>query len=94
MATGKQPFSGPTPASTFDAILHSDPAPITRKNTALPPELSGIVFRALEKTRKKRYQSMSEPLAALKVLRQESSGPVPISRIVKKPKVAIPALAG
>ena len=94
MATGKQPFSGPTPASTFDAILHSDPAPITRKNTALPPELSGIVFRALEKSRKKRYQSMSEPLAALKVLRQESSGPVPISRIVKKPKVAIPAVAG
>jgi formylglycine-generating enzyme required for sulfatase activity/cephalosporin-C deacetylase-like acetyl esterase/predicted Ser/Thr protein kinase len=94
MATGKQPFSGPTPASTFDAILHSDPAPITRKNAALPPELSGIVFRALEKNRKKRYQSVSEPLAALKMLRQESSGPVPISRMVKKPKVAIPALAG
>jgi len=94
MATGKQPFSGPTPASTFDAILHSDPTPITRKNTALPPELSGIVLRALEKSRKKRYQSVSEPLAALKVLRQESSGPVPISRIVKKPKVAIPAVAG
>ncbi len=94
MAAGKQPFSGPTPASTFDAILHSDPAPITRKNAALPAELSGIVFRALEKNRKKRYQSMSEPLAALKMLRQESSGPVPISRIVKKPKVAIPAVAG
>jgi eukaryotic-like serine/threonine-protein kinase len=39
MAAGKQPFSGPTPASTFDAILHSDPAPITWKDTALPPEL-------------------------------------------------------
>jgi eukaryotic-like serine/threonine-protein kinase len=94
MAAGRQPFSGPTPASTFDAILHSDPAPITRENAALPPELSGIVFRALEKNRKKRYQSMSDPLAALKMLRQESSGPVPISRIVKKPKVVIPAVAG
>ena len=94
MAAGKQPFSGPTPASTFDAILHSDPAPITWKNAAPPPELSGIVFRALEKKRKKRYQSISEPLAALKMLRQESSGPIPISRIVKRPKVAIPAVAG
>ena len=94
MAARKQPFSGPTPASTFDAILHSDPAPITRKNAALPPELSGIVFRALEKNRKKRYQSMSEPLAALKMLRQESSGPVPISRMVRKRKVVIPAVAG
>jgi len=66
MASGQQPFSGPTPASTFDAILHSDPAPITRKNAVMPPELSGIIFRALEKNRKKRYQCMSEPLAALK----------------------------
>jgi len=39
MATGQQPFIGPTPASTFDAILHRDPIPITKKNAALPPEL-------------------------------------------------------
>jgi len=92
MATGKQPFSGPTPASTFDAILHGDPAPITRKNVVLPSELRGIISRALEKKRDRRYQSMSEPLAALKVLRQETSGPVPITRVVREPKVAIPAL--
>jgi len=93
MATGKQPFSGPTPASTFDAILHNDPAPITRKNATLPPELSGIVLRALEKNRKKRYQSMGEALAGLKSLRQEASGGVPIARMIRKPKVAIPSLA-
>ncbi len=92
MATGKQPFSGPTPASTFDAILHSDPAPIARQNPALPSELSGIISRALEKKRDKRYQSMSAPLAAMKALRQETSGQVPITRVVRKPKVAIPAL--
>jgi eukaryotic-like serine/threonine-protein kinase len=92
MATRRQPFSGLTPASTFDAILHSDPAPITRKNAVMPPELSGIVSRALEKKREKRYQSTGEVLAALKALRQEASGPVPITRIVRKPRVAIPAL--
>jgi serine/threonine protein kinase/formylglycine-generating enzyme required for sulfatase activity/dienelactone hydrolase len=92
MATGKQPFSGPTPASTFDATLHTDPPSITRKNAALPAELNGIISRALEKKREKRYQSMSEPLAALKMLRQDTTGPLPISRVVKKPKVAIPAL--
>ena len=94
MASGRQPFSGPTPASTFDAILHSDPAPITRKNAVMPSELSGIIFCALEKNRKKRYQSMSEPLAALKTLRQEASGAVPITRMVRKPRVAIPARSG
>src|SRR6516165_11647953 len=93
MATGKQPFSGPTPASTFDAILHSDPPSITRRNAVLPAELNGIISRALEKKREKRYQSMSEPLAALKMLRQDTTGPVPIARVVRRPKVAIPALA-
>jgi len=93
MATGQQPFIGPTPASTFDAILHSDPVPITRKNPALPPELDGIIVRALQKKQEQRYQSMGEALAALKSLRQDTSGPVPIARMVRKPKVAIPALA-
>ena len=93
MATGKQPFSGPTPASTFDAILHSDPAPVARKNDVLPPELGRIIFYALEKNRQKRYQNISEALAALKTLRQEASGPVPIARMIRRRKVVIPALA-
>ena len=92
MAAGTQPFGGPTPASTFDAILHSDPPAITRRNAVLPTELNGIISRALEKKREKRYQSMSEPLAALKMLRQDTTGPVPIARVVRRPKVAIPAL--
>jgi serine/threonine protein kinase/formylglycine-generating enzyme required for sulfatase activity/cephalosporin-C deacetylase-like acetyl esterase len=93
MVTGKRPFSGPTLASTFDAILHEEPESITRTNVHLPRELNGIVGRAIEKDRKKRYQAMSEPLVALKALRQEASGPVPIARMIRKPKVAIPALA-
>jgi serine/threonine protein kinase/formylglycine-generating enzyme required for sulfatase activity/cephalosporin-C deacetylase-like acetyl esterase len=92
MATGSPPFGGPTPASTFDAILHSDPTPVTRKNAELPSELNRIICRALVKKREQRYQTVSELLADLKGLQQVSSGPVPIARIVRKPKVAIPAL--
>jgi eukaryotic-like serine/threonine-protein kinase len=93
MATGQQPFMGPTPASTFDAILHRDPIPITKQNAALPPELNGIIWRAIEKKREQRYQSMSHMLAALKALRQDTSGPISIARRVRKPRVALPALA-
>jgi len=93
MATGEQPFRGRTAASTFDAILHSDPVHITSRNPALPPELNRIIFRALEKNRDRRYQSINEPLAALKTLRQDANGAIPLARIVRKPRVAIPALA-
>jgi eukaryotic-like serine/threonine-protein kinase len=93
MATGQQPFIGPTPASTFDAILHRDPIPITTKNAALPPELNGIIWRAIEKKREQRYQNMSDVLAALKALGQDTSGPISIARRVRKPRVALPALA-
>ena len=93
MATGQQPFIGPTPASTFDAILHRDPIPITKQNAALPPELNGIIWRAIEKKREQRYQSMSDMLAALKALRQDISGPISIAHRVRKPRVALPALA-
>jgi serine/threonine protein kinase len=92
MATGKQPFSGPTAASTFDAILHNEPESIARKNTTAP-ELNRIIRKAMEKDREKRFQTMGEPLAQLKALQQESSGPVPIARMIRKPKVVVPALA-
>jgi formylglycine-generating enzyme required for sulfatase activity/dienelactone hydrolase len=93
MATGHQPFIGPTPASTFDAILHRDPVPITKKNAALPPQLNRIISCAIEKKRERRYQSMSDVLPALKALRQDTSGPISIARRVRKPRVALPALA-
>jgi len=80
MATGEQPFRGRTAASTFDAILHSDPVHITSRNPALPPELNRIIFRALEKNRDSRYQSINEPLAALKTLRQDANGAIPLAR--------------
>ncbi len=90
MATGTLPFPGTTAASIFDGILHNDPVPVAQKNPALPAELEKIILQALTKKREKRYQSAQEMVEALKSLRQASSGPVPIAKIVRKPKFAVP----
>jgi eukaryotic-like serine/threonine-protein kinase len=91
MTTGTLPFAGASSASIFDGILHKDPPRPTEKNHAVPPELEKIITRTLAKRRDKRYQSAQEIVEALKSLRQSSTGPVPITRVVRKPKFLIPA---
>jgi len=91
MSTGTLPFCGTSTASVFDAILHKDPTPATRKNHALPSELGKIISLALNKKRDERYQSTQEIVDALKLLHQETTGPIPIARAIRKPKFLVPA---
>ena len=69
MATGRQAFSGNTPATIFDAILNRNPAPIARVNPAIPHRLQTIINGALAKERSSRYDtttSLKEDLQDLK----------------------------
>ncbi len=94
MATGRLAFSGTTTAAIHDAILHKAPASPSLLNPELPAGLGRIVNRALEKDREKRYQSAREMMEDLLRLKQElapSTG-VPVARLMRKPRVAIPAL--
>ena len=78
MATGKQAFSGATPAVIHDAILNRAPAAASSLNAAIPAELERIIEKALEKDRKLRYQTASDLRADLKRLKRDtSSGKVP-----------------
>jgi non-specific serine/threonine protein kinase len=60
MATGSLPFEGETSAVVFEAILNRDPAPANEANPDLPPELSRILGKALEKDRSLRYQTATD----------------------------------
>ena len=72
MATGREPFTGRTPALTFDAILRTDPTPPSEINPRLPAELDHVILKALQKDRTQRYQTAAELYADLKRLRRES----------------------
>jgi len=55
MATGKKPFQGANVVTTLDAMLHQKPASPRSINPALPAALEGIIGKAMEKDRDKRY---------------------------------------
>jgi len=73
MATGRQAFSGETTAVIFHKILAEDPAPPSRINPEIPPELDRILNRLLEKDRDLRYQHASEVRSELKRLKRDTS---------------------
>ncbi|HQQ76033.1 MAG TPA: protein kinase [Thermoanaerobaculia bacterium] len=71
LATGALPFPGETSAVVFDAILNRDPLPAAQQNPALPPELSRILDKALEKDRNLRYQTATDLKTDLSRLRRD-----------------------
>jgi eukaryotic-like serine/threonine-protein kinase len=88
MATGRQPFSGPTSAVVFHAILELDPVSVAHWNAALPPRLQEIIEKLLEKDRDLRCQSAADLRGDLKRLKRDVesgrkttplSGPAPLA---------------
>jgi len=72
MATGKKPFTGANSLVTLDAVLHSKPIPPHEVNPKIPIELEGIIGKAMEKDRNRRYQSAAEMKSDLALLKRET----------------------
>jgi len=69
MLTGNRPFQGENHYQLCHAILHDSPRPLPAQ---LPPGLTTIVSRCLEKESARRYQRASEARAALEALTPSS----------------------
>jgi serine/threonine protein kinase/Tol biopolymer transport system component len=69
MATGQRAFSGDTAPILHDAILNRTPAAVRELNSAVPSKLEEIITKALDKDRRKRYQSAAEMRAGLETVK-------------------------
>jgi TolB-like protein len=72
MATGKKPFTGTNVVTTLHAVMNQKPASPLTANPALPAELEGIIGKAMEKDRTKRYQNAAEMKVDLVRLKKET----------------------
>jgi serine/threonine protein kinase len=73
MATGRPAFAGPTITAVLTAIAtHNPPTPIS-VNPALPPALSHLIERLLEKNADQRPRSAHEVVAALDAIEKGQS---------------------
>jgi len=96
MATGTQPFQGPTFVSTLSAILKDTPPPIVDRNRSLPGTLGDVVERCLAKDPGARYQSAADLRDSLQEIRMtsisgiSSAAPVSLGRTLRRPRVLVP----
>ena len=97
MLTGRTPFQGDRPVAVMNAIVQQTPRPLTSVRAEIPPEVEGVITRALQKTREARYESAGDLLKDVtdcyttltRPVSAESASPW---RILMTPKVAVPVL--
>jgi eukaryotic-like serine/threonine-protein kinase len=73
MLVGRLPFSGETPSHAIVAILESEPESLTKSLDLVPSSLDGIVRKALQKDRRRRYRNVVELAEDLETVKQELS---------------------
>ena len=72
MATGQRPFVGTNAVTTLEAVMNRKPVSPLKLNPKLPPELEGIIGRAMEKERGNRYPDALALEGDLKSLKRET----------------------
>ena len=72
MATGKKPFATGNVITTLDAVLNQKPVSPLHLRPALPPDLEGVIGRAMEKDRGHRYPNALAMKGDLQSLRRET----------------------
>ena len=97
LLTGRPPFSGMTAQATLAAQAVEKPVPIESKRPALPPALSALIMRCLEKRPADRPQSAADLLQELDAITSGSISTqarlAPLPSTNRFPSAAIAAIA-
>jgi len=72
MGTGQRPFAGANAFTTLEAVMNHKPVSPLKLNPNLPPELEGILGRAMEKERGNRYPNALAMKGDLQSLKRET----------------------
>ena len=92
LASGRRPFSGPSPADVGSAILRDTPEPLAAVRADLPRDLGRIVAKCLQKDPRNRFQSALDVRNELWGLKRtlESTGQASAAGAAKEtPSIAV-----
>ncbi|MCH7747979.1 MAG: serine/threonine protein kinase [Acidobacteria bacterium] len=71
LLTGRQPFTGDSPAAVAYQVLHAEPPPLRSMAPQLPEALEQVITRALQKTPDQRWGSAQELGDAFRAVARE-----------------------
>jgi eukaryotic-like serine/threonine-protein kinase len=77
LLAGRPPFTGGSPQQVLAAHVMQAPEPLTSHRASLPPLLTGVIMKALEKRPADRWQTAEEMLAQLEPLATPGAGITP-----------------
>jgi eukaryotic-like serine/threonine-protein kinase len=90
MLSGRMPFRGDNLLATLDAVLTVQPPDLREVNPEIPPALSEIVRRCLEKAPEKRFATIAEVVSALEgVIHDRSLPPRRLLAFIRRPLVMV-----
>ena len=81
---GKHPFRRETTIATLTAILEETPAELSTVGRGIPPAVSGIVRRCLEKGRAERYGSAHDVRVALEAVLAVPAGSAVLQEVEER----------
>jgi serine/threonine protein kinase len=92
MIAGRRPFHADSTLATLEAVLTRQPPDLSHLNPAIPPAVSHVVRRCLEKSPDDRFATIVDVVAALDAIVESRSRPPPpsLGALLRRPRVMVP----